>query len=189
MRWPHPLESNGTRPEAPGAGRGQGWTTFATTLPPCNGVFHDPQGLLHCLPRMNNDREVPALSKPDLLAEDGLLPIGRGKIVVKIESDLSNADDLGMLAEFLNFEKRLFVGFARFVRVKSDTGVDAGMPVCEFHRFATVLEIRPGIDYVFYSRLLRSPDGLVPVGRKIVSGDMCVRINKHENRCQVIGVG
>ncbi len=73
---------------------------------------------------MDDNRAFLLPREPDLGAEDRLLHVSRRKVVVVVQTDLADADYLGMRGEFAQPGDGPSVCLGRIVRVDADRGPD-----------------------------------------------------------------
>src|SRR3972149_10744327 len=92
---------------------------------------------------MDDDGQIAPDGDPDLLLKNMELLFPGSKVVVKIESDLTDGHDFGVTAEFLDLAQSAFRCMRSFMRMKSYAAVEMIVPLSKHNDLAAPLERRP----------------------------------------------
>jgi hypothetical protein len=127
---------------------------------------------------MNDDREVPALRDGKLGGKDTFLRITRRKVVVEIQTDLTDRDDARVFAQFLDRRKPGIVGMAGIMRVIAHRGVDHRMAVRQLDGALAILKVGTGIDDEPDASVRRTGEYLIAVRFEFASRQMRMGVNE-----------
>jgi hypothetical protein len=130
---------------------------------------------------VDEDGELGGGGKLELLAENALLNVSRGVIVVVVESDFADGDELGMLGESLHVIEVGRGEQARFVRVDAGGGVDPRIALGERDGAGEVVGAVSVADgkQGAYAGIVGALDGSFAISSELSAVEMSVGVEEH----------